>query len=104
MNGAITEYVPAMSSRSMRCRLSQSGQRLPPRLCNPELLHSRDKNFEVARLFDEIARSMDMQGEQGHRPRAYRRAARGVAGYQRAVDEPAAEGRLRVIPRVRAAL
>src|SRR5262249_10758909 len=85
-------------------QVSQSGQRLPPRLCNPELLHSRDKNFEVARLFDEIARSMDMQGEQGHRPRAYRRAARGVAGYQRSIEELAAEGRLRDIPGVGASL
>jgi DNA polymerase (family 10) len=67
-------------------------------------LHSRDKNFEVARLFDEIARSMDMQGEQGHRQRAYRRAARGVAGYPRSIEELAAEGRLRDIPGVGASL
>ena len=61
-------------------------------------MHERDKNFEVARLFDEIARSLDMQGEQGHRLRAYRRAARSVAGYPRSIEELAAEGRLRDIP------
>ncbi len=59
---------------------------------------SRDKNFEVARLFEEIARSLDVKGEQGHRPRAYRRAARGLAAYPEPIEALAAEGRLRDIP------
>ena len=63
-------------------------------------MSARDKNFVVARLFDEIARSLDVQGEQGHRPRAYRRAARGVAGHPESIDDLAAEGRLREIPGV----
>src|SRR5262245_32066123 len=55
-------------------------------------------NFEVARLFEEIARSLDVKGEQGHRPRAYRRAARGVAAHPESVELLAEEGRLREIP------
>jgi DNA polymerase (family 10) len=59
---------------------------------------SRDKNFEVARLFEEIARSLDVKGEQGHRPRAYRRAARVVAAYPEPIEVLAQEGRLRDMP------
>jgi len=39
----------------------------------------RASNLAVARLFEEIAQSLEVAGEQGHRLRAYRRAARGVA-------------------------
>jgi DNA polymerase (family X) len=59
---------------------------------------AREKNFEIARLFDEVARSLDVKGEQGHRPRAYRRAARAVAAYPVPVEHLAQEGRLREIP------
>src|ERR687887_2649696 len=58
----------------------------------------RSTNLEVARLFEEIAQSLDLAGEQGHRPRAYRRAARGVAGFPEALDDLAAQGRLREVP------
>ncbi|HET6317977.1 MAG TPA: PHP domain-containing protein [Chloroflexota bacterium] len=57
----------------------------------------REKNFDVARLFEEIARSLDVKGEQGHRPRAYRRAARAVASYPEPIEQLAEEGRLRDI-------
>jgi len=58
----------------------------------------RGENFEVARLFEEIARSLEVKGEQGHRPRAYRRAARGVVAYPEALRTLAEEGRLRDVP------
>ena len=61
-------------------------------------MSERPENFEVARLFEEIARSLDVKGEQGHRPRAYRRAARGVAGYPEPLSVLSAEGRLRDVP------
>jgi DNA polymerase (family 10) len=63
-----------------------------------EAPYIRSTNFEVARLFDEIARSLDVAGEHGHRPRAYRRAARGVAGFPEPLERLAEEGRLRSIP------
>lgn len=58
----------------------------------------RGENFEVARLFEEIARSLDLKGERGHRPRAYRRAARGVVTYPVGLRVLAEEGRLRDVP------
>src|SRR5919197_2598285 len=58
----------------------------------------RTSNLAVARLFEEIAQSLDLAGEQGHRPRAYRRAARGVAGVPGSLETLAAEGRLRDVP------
>jgi DNA polymerase (family X) len=64
----------------------------------------RSENLEVARLFEEIARSLEVKGEHGHRPRAYRRAARGVAGYPESLAVLAAEGRLRDVPGVGASL
>src|SRR5260370_36024149 len=57
----------------------------------------RATNLAVARLFDEIAQSLEVAGEQGHRLRAYRRAARGVAGTPEPLEQIAAEGRLREI-------
>src|ERR1700730_13774872 len=51
----------------------------------------------VARLFEEIAQSLEVAGEQGHRLRAYRRAARGVAGELEPLERLAADGRLRQI-------
>lgn len=64
----------------------------------------RSENFEVARLFEEIARSLEVKGERGHRPRAYRRAARGVAGYPESLALLAAEGRLREVPGIGSSL
>ncbi len=58
---------------------------------------SRDTNLIVARLFEEIAQSLEVAGEQGHRQRAYRRAARSVAAVPEPLDQVAAEGRLRDI-------
>src|SRR5437764_11214177 len=58
--------------------------------------NSRASNLIVARLFEEIARSLEVAGEQGHRLRAYRRAARTVAAAE-SLEEIAAEGRLQEI-------
>ena len=51
----------------------------------------------MARLFEEIAQSLEVAGEQGHRLRAYRRAAHGVAAEAEPLEHLAAEGRLRQI-------
>jgi DNA polymerase (family 10) len=51
----------------------------------------------VARLFEEIAQSLEVAGEQGHRLRAYRRAAHGVAAESEPLEQLAASGRLRQI-------
>jgi DNA polymerase (family 10) len=58
---------------------------------------ARATNLIVARLFEQIAQSLEVAGEQGHRLRAYRRAARGVAGAPEPLEQLAAEGRLREI-------
>jgi DNA polymerase (family 10) len=65
---------------------------------------SRDANLAVARLFEEIAQSLEVAGEQGHRLRAYRRAARSVASASEPLETLAAEGRLREIPGVGASI
>jgi DNA polymerase (family X) len=57
----------------------------------------RATNLIVARMFEEIAQSLEVAGDQGHRLRAYRRAARGVAGAAEPLEELAAAGRLREI-------
>lgn len=59
---------------------------------------SRDTNLAVARLFEEIAESLEVAGEQGHRLRAYRRAARALAAAAEPLEDLAAAGRLREIP------
>jgi DNA polymerase (family 10) len=61
-------------------------------------LGSRDTNLAVARLLEEIAQSLEVAGEQGHRLRAYRRAARSLAATAEPLEHVAAEGRLREIP------
>src|SRR5438067_4368399 len=61
---------------------------------------SRETNLAVARLFEEIAQSLEVAGEQGHRLRAYRRAARSVAAASETLERLAAEGRLREVPGV----
>src|SRR5712664_4091907 len=65
---------------------------------------ARASNLIVARLFEEIAQSLEVAGEQTHRLRAYRRAARGVAATPEPLEELAAQGRLRDIPGVGQAL
>src|SRR5207253_1128516 len=54
--------------------------------------------------FEEIAQSLEIAGEQTHRLRAYRRAARGVAATPEPIETLAADGRLRQIPGIGAAL
>src|SRR4051812_3107827 len=65
---------------------------------------ARTSNLAVARMFEEIAQSLEVAGEQGHRQRAYRRAARGVATTPEPIERLAAEGRLRDISGIGAAL
>jgi DNA polymerase (family X) len=65
---------------------------------------SRDTNLAVARLFEEIAQSLEVAGETGHRLRAYRRAARAVAATPERLEQLAAEGRLREIPGIGSAM
>jgi DNA polymerase (family X) len=60
-------------------------------------LMDHTSNLTAARLFEEIAQSLEVAGEQGHRLRAYRRAARGVAASSDPLERLAAEGRLREI-------
>src|SRR5213082_4196999 len=66
--------------------------------------NSRASNLIVARLFEEIAQSLEVAGQQGHRLRAYRRAARGVAVAPEPLEQLSAEGRLREIDGVGPAL
>jgi DNA polymerase (family X) len=61
-------------------------------------------NLVIARLFEEIAQSLEVSGERGHRSRAYRRAARAVAIYPEPIEALAADGRLRDIAGVGASL
>jgi DNA polymerase (family 10) len=61
------------------------------------LPYERATNLAVARLFEEIAQSLEVAGEQGHRLRAYRRAAHGVAAESEPLEQLAASGRLRQI-------
>src|SRR5215204_2970064 len=73
-------------------------------MVEPVMLGGRATNLAVARLFDEIARSLDLAGETGHRPRAYRRAARGVAAFPQPIEDLARDGRLRTVPGVGSSL
>jgi len=65
---------------------------------------SRDTNLVVARLFEEIAQSLEVSGEQGHRSRAYRRAARSVAAAPESLEQLARDGRLRELPGIGTAI
>src|SRR5438876_8630785 len=65
---------------------------------------TRASNLAVARLFEQIAQSLEVAGEQTHRLRAYRRAARGLAATPEPLEQLAAEGRLRQIPGIGPAL
>jgi DNA polymerase (family 10) len=64
----------------------------------------RAANLAAARLFEEIARSLEIAGEQSHRVRAYRRAARSLAATPEAIQELAAENRLRDLHGIGAAM
>jgi DNA polymerase (family 10) len=77
---------------------------MPASVPHHERAVDRDTNLVIARLFEEIAQSLEIAGEQGHRLRAYRRAARSLAGAAQPVEELAAEGRLREIPGIGAAM
>src|SRR5258708_1848256 len=65
---------------------------------------ARASNLIVARLFEEIAQSLEVAGEKTYRMRAYRRAARGVAATPEPLEELAAAGQLRQIPGIGPAL
>jgi DNA polymerase (family 10) len=67
-------------------------------------MSGRETNLRVARLFEEIAQSLEVSGEQGHRQRAYRRAAHSLASFPEAVEDLAAEARLREVPGIGAAM
>ena len=91
----------------LRTRSSPPGR--SPRWRGRRLGHNgpmieRLSNLAVARLLAEIAQSLELAGEDGHRPRAYRRAARAVAIYPEPLELLAAEGRLRDVPGVGPAL
>ncbi|MGI9149090.1 MAG: PHP domain-containing protein [Chloroflexota bacterium] len=64
---------------------------------HPSPPSGRATNLAVARLFEQIALSLEVAGEQGHRLRAYRRAARSVAAEPESLEQLAASGRLRQI-------
>src|ERR1700686_2479127 len=70
----------------------------------PPLPIARASNLAVARLFEEIAQSLEVAGEQGHRLRAYRCAAHGVAAESEPLEQLAAAGRLRQITGIGPAL
>ncbi|HZU05534.1 MAG TPA: helix-hairpin-helix domain-containing protein [Chloroflexota bacterium] len=58
------------------------------------------RNAEVARLFDEIAAILELQGDVPFRYNAYRTAARQIAALPEPIEEVAAAGRLERIPGV----
>src|SRR5436853_630893 len=96
LKSRLSRVMPAsatrMSSRPRSCaaRATAAGYM--------DVVGGRASNLAVARLFEEIARSLEVSGQQGHRLRAYRRAARAVAGTPESIEQLAAEGRLRDIP------
>ncbi len=56
------------------------------------------RNAEVARLFEDIADILEVQGDSGFRVRAYREAARQIAGLREPIEQVAAAGGLEAIP------
>ncbi|MBV9170706.1 MAG: DNA polymerase III [Chloroflexi bacterium] len=83
-----------------RCTLIQALERYTRILSD----QPRPTNLLIARLFEEIAQSLEVAGEQGHRMRAYRRAARSLAALTEPLETLAADGHLREIPYVGASL
>lgn len=61
-------------------------------------------NWEIAKLFDEIADLLDILGENPYKARAYRRAAHKLGNAYLDVEELADEGRLQEIPGIGSAL
>ncbi|MBI2755863.1 MAG: DNA polymerase III [Chloroflexi bacterium] len=68
------------------------------------LRRGRASNLLAARLLDEIARMLQVQGGEPHRVRAYRTAARQVAAFPESIEALHAERRLRAIPGVGASI
>src|SRR4051812_16889203 len=58
------------------------------------------RNAEVARLFEDIADMLEVQGESAFRYRAYREAAQQIAVLPTPIEEVAAAGHLAQIPGV----
>jgi DNA polymerase (family 10) len=61
-------------------------------------------NWEIAKLFDEIADLLDILGENPYKARAYRRATHKLGNAYLDVEELADEGRLQEIPGIGSAL
>lgn len=64
----------------------------------------RTRNGDVARLLEEIADLLEIKGEQAFRINAYRNAARRIEGLREPIERVQAEGRLRDVQGVGAAL
>jgi DNA polymerase (family X) len=58
------------------------------------------RNAEVARLFEDVADMLEVQGEGGFRVRAYREAAQQIAALPEPIEQVAAAGGLEAIPGV----
>src|SRR5438067_4750976 len=58
------------------------------------------RNADVARLFEDVADMLEVQGESGFRVRAYREAARQIAGLREPIEQVAARDELTGIPGV----
>ncbi|MEI6158012.1 MAG: helix-hairpin-helix domain-containing protein, partial [Atribacterota bacterium] len=56
------------------------------------------KNQEIAREFREIAKLLEIKGENRFRVLAYEEAARQIENYPEAIEQAASEGTLRKIP------
>jgi DNA polymerase (family X) len=62
--------------------------------------HGAVTNFDVARLFGEMARLLEVRGESGFRVRAYQRAAQSIESLAEELTAVAARGELQKIPGV----
>ena len=56
------------------------------------------RNADVARLFEDIADMLEVQGDSAFRYNAYREAARQIASWRAPIEELAAAGTLETIP------
>lgn len=64
------------------------------------MYHGAVTNFDVARLFGEMARLLEVRGESGFRVRAYQRAAQSIESLAEELTAVAARGELQKIPGV----
>ena len=64
------------------------------------MYHGAVTNFDVARLFDEMARLLEVRGDSGFRVRAYQRAAQSIEALAEELTAVAARGDLQQIPGV----